>query len=346
MHTLLSCPKNSNSVFSNSRVHIWVYGPIYFSPRIDYDLFRLKIYFSPGTDHGPLRLTICTGCAEGWGGKNLWVPAAVPWWWWSWQCPSTVHVQRRCWQRCGTRSCSSPSDDSPCECGLVQSTLPGNCNQHRHYVSEREGCGGREGFKEREDGGERTGSEGEGGGEQAKRGRKLVSWCFEPSPPQRVMSGLEINFSPSTYSTKKLWSHKILQNTQDLSWHKYNTNKTTTFWKKQSKSPLLEKLLRLGHADIIRRGERRRKGQREREKERVQKEKDGKRERKKRWRRMREDHEYRRQAQLHFPIQPLHSHQTTFITSMLRFKPSDSAYSSDGHFKFSTVPLSGNSRLI
>ena len=37
----------------------------------------------------------------------------------------------------------------------------------------------------------------------------LVSWCFEPSQPQRIISGLEINFSPSpTYPDRlmALWA--------------------------------------------------------------------------------------------------------------------------------------------
>ena len=41
---------------------------------------------------------------------------------------------------------------------------------------------------------------------------ELVSWCFQPSQPQRVTSGMETDVHPSpTYCAKKLWNCKILQ---------------------------------------------------------------------------------------------------------------------------------------
>ena len=42
------------------------------------------------------------------------------------------------------------------------------------------------------------------------------SWCFAPSQPQRITSGLETNVNPCpTYSAKKSWNPKILQNSQN-----------------------------------------------------------------------------------------------------------------------------------
>ena len=41
------------------------------------------------------------------------------------------------------------------------------------------------------------------------RSRKLVSWCFEPSQPQRITSGLNTNFTQSpSYSFHKSSYHK------------------------------------------------------------------------------------------------------------------------------------------
>ena len=45
---------------------------------------------------------------------------------------------------------------------------------------------------------------------------ELVSWCFEPSQPQRITSGLETNVNPSpSYSAQKLSNHIILLNLQN-----------------------------------------------------------------------------------------------------------------------------------
>ena len=39
----------------------------------------------------------------------------------------------------------------------------------------------------------------------------LVGWCFEPSQPRRIISGLKTNFSPSpSYSAYKSRNHQIL----------------------------------------------------------------------------------------------------------------------------------------
>ena len=58
-------------------------------------------------------------------------------------------------------------------------------------------------------------------------GSKLVSWCFEPSQPQRIISGLKTNFdlSPS-YSIHESLSNESLFLTPQLSF-KYNTRKST-----------------------------------------------------------------------------------------------------------------------
>ena len=38
----------------------------------------------------------------------------------------------------------------------------------------------------------------------------LASWCFQPSPPQRILSGLKANFSLSpTYSAHKSSNEKL-----------------------------------------------------------------------------------------------------------------------------------------
>ena len=60
------------------------------------------------------------------------------------------------------------------------------------------------------------------GGDETGEGGGVDKWCFEPSQPQRIISGLETNISPSpTYSAQKSWKHKILHNPQNQSWHKY-----------------------------------------------------------------------------------------------------------------------------
>ena len=58
---------------------------------------------------------------------------------------------------------------------------------------------------------------------------QLVTWCSEPSQPQRLTSGLETNVNPPpTCSAQKSWNRKILQNPQDLSRHKWKTKHTNT----------------------------------------------------------------------------------------------------------------------
>ena len=47
---------------------------------------------------------------------------------------------------------------------------------------------------------------------------QLVGWCFEPSQPQRIISGLETNFSLSpSYSAQRSSNLEILQNPQNFS---------------------------------------------------------------------------------------------------------------------------------
>ena len=52
---------------------------------------------------------------------------------------------------------------------------------------------------------------GEGEGEQQKKKKNFVSWCFEPSQPQRIIAGLKTSFglSPS-YSFHRALYHKSL----------------------------------------------------------------------------------------------------------------------------------------
>ena len=56
--------------------------------------------------------------------------------------------------------------------------------------------------------------------------RYLISWCFEPSQPHRITSGLETNVSTSpTYSAQKSSHRKTQQNPQNSYQHKYKTKR-------------------------------------------------------------------------------------------------------------------------
>ena len=59
--------------------------------------------------------------------------------------------------------------------------------------------------EEREERGDGGGGGGDDGDDDDDNGGRLVSWYFEPSPPQMIISGLKTNFSLSlSYSLNKL----------------------------------------------------------------------------------------------------------------------------------------------
>ena len=88
----------------------------------------------------------------------------------------------------------------------------------------------------------------EGGEDMGERVSSSLSWCFEPSQPRRITSGLKVNFSPSVsyFPNKSHVNHHFpiasfkyfTQKLQKLSAKALHANFTTTHISAQQKTTL------------------------------------------------------------------------------------------------------------
>ena len=86
----------------------------------------------------------------------------------------------------------------------------------------------------------------------------LVTWYFEPSQPQKIISGLKTNFNLSpNYSTHKSANHKFSKITKSILTQIYTKHTYTNIKHKMfeesipSVLPVLRKQIKLGHAGIV-----------------------------------------------------------------------------------------------